>query len=97
MNIEQKDKWQELRQKGQLRFILSAFFSYGLGGTFISTLIDYSFEFFFNDAPNYLHESDRFVFQILFRLVGFSLIGFYINYSLWNKNEEDFFQTPEEK
>ena len=97
MNTEQKDNWKKIRQKGQFRFILSGIFSYGLGLTFISTLIDYIFEFVFNDKPNYLHQSDRFVFKILFRLVGFSLIGFYLNYSLWNKNEEIFFQNPEEK
>jgi hypothetical protein len=97
MNTEQKDKWKNIRQQSQFRFILGGIFSYGLGGTYISSLIDYSFEFFFNDTPNYLHESERFVFKILFRPVGFSLIGFYINYSLWNENEEKFFQAPEER
>ena len=97
MNIEQKDNWEKTRQKGQLRFILSGIFLFGLGGTILSSLIDYSFEFFFNDAPNYLHESDRFIFKILFRLVIFSLAGLYIYHSLWNKNEAEFFTNPEEK
>ena len=97
MNTEQKDNWKKIRQKGQFRFILGGFFLYGLGGTFLSTLVDYCFEFFFNDTPNYLHESDRFVIKILLRLVIFSLAGFYINYSLWNENEEEFFQNLEEK
>ena len=97
MNTEQKDKWKKIRQKGKLRFILGGIFLYGLGGLFISSLIDYGFEFFFNDTPNYLHESDRFVFKILPRLVILSLAGAYINYSLWNKNENEFFQHLEEK
>jgi len=97
MNTERKDKWKKARQKGQLRFILGGIFSYGLGGTVISTLVDYGFEFFFNETPKYLHESDRFVTKILLRLVVFSIVGLYINYSLWNENEELFFQTPEEK
>ena len=97
MNAEQKDKWEKIRQKGMFRFILDGIFLYGLGGTFLSALFDYSFEFFFNDTPNYLHESDRFVTKILLRLVVFSLAGFYINYSLWNKNEEEFFQNLGEK
>ena len=70
---------------------------FGLGVTFLSSLIDYSFEFLFNDMPNYMHESDRFLSKILFRLVGFSLGGAYLKYSEWNKNEEEFFQNPEEK
>ena len=97
MNTEQKDKWNEIRQKGQFRFILGGIFLYGLGGIFFSTLLDYGFEFFLNDTPNYLHESERFVFKILLRLVIFSIAGAVINYSLWNKNEAEFFQTPEEK
>ena len=97
MNIEQKDKWKKVHQKGQFRFILGGIFLYGLGGTILSSLIDYSFEFFFNDAPNYLHTSDRFVTKILFHLFFFSLAGLFINYSMWNKNEEAFFQNPEVK
>jgi hypothetical protein len=97
MNTEQKGKWKKRRQKGQLRFILGGIFLYGLGGTFLSTLIDYNFEFFFNDTPNYLHESNRFLIKILFRLVVFSLAGVYINYSLWNENEEELFLNLEEK
>jgi hypothetical protein len=97
MNAEQKDKWDKIRQKGQFRFILDGFFLYGLAGTFLSTLNDYLFEFFFKDTPNYLHESDRFVNKILFHLVVFSLAGIYIKNSLWNENEEEFFQNPEEK
>lgn len=101
MNTVQKDNWNKIRQKGQFRFILNGFFLYGLAGTFLSTLIDYIFEFFFKDTPNYLHESDRFVIKILLRLVVFSLAGVYINYSLWNENEneneEEFFQNLEEK
>jgi hypothetical protein len=97
MNTGKNDKWKKIRQKGQFRFMLNGGLLYGLGGAFFSTLIDYGFEFFFNDTPNYLHASDRFVTKILFRLVGFSLLGIYINYSLWNENEEDFLQNPEEK
>ena len=97
MNTEQRDKWNKIRQKGQFRFILGGMFLYGLGGTFLSSLIDYSFEFFFNNTPTYLHESDRFVTKILFRLVGFSLAGLYLKYSEWNKNEEELFHNPEEK
>jgi hypothetical protein len=97
MSTKQKDKWKKIRQNGQLRFILGGIFSYGLGGAFISTLVDYCFEFFFNDTPNYLHESDSFAFKILLRLFFFSLAGLYVNYSLWNENEEEFFQNLEEK
>ena len=97
MNTEQKDKWNKSRQKGQFRFILGGMFLFGLVGTFVSILIDYIFEFFFNDTPNYLHESDRFVTKILLRLVGFSLVGFYLKNSEWNENEVGFFQNPEEK
>ncbi|GEM_PF-4951903 len=97
MNTEQKDKWKKIRQKGQFRFILSGTLLYGLGGTFLSTLIDYSSEFFFNNTPNYPHASDRFLTTILFGLVVFSIVGFYVNYSLWNEKEEKFFQNSEEK
>ncbi|MDQ3799463.1 MAG: hypothetical protein M3384_08435 [Acidobacteriota bacterium] len=97
MNAERRDKWKKIRQKEQFRFILSGFFLYGLGGTFLSTLIDYSFEFFFNDASNYPHASDRSFSKILFRLIVFSLVGFSIKYSEWNKNEEEFFRNPEER
>ena len=97
MDTKQKDNWKKIRQKGQFRFILGGIFLYGLGGTFFSTLIDYIFEFFFNDTPNYLHTSDRFLTKILLRLVVFSLVGIYINYSLWNKNEDEFLQNPQEK
>jgi hypothetical protein len=95
MNTQQKDKWNKIRQKGQFRFILSGFFLYGLVITFLSILTDYSFEFFFRDAPKYLHESDRFFYKILFRVVLSSLLGFYISYSLWNKNEKKFFEWDE--
>lgn len=97
MNTKQKDNWEEIRQKGQLRFILSGMFLIGLAGMILSTLIDYGFEFFLNDTPNYPHESDRFVFKILLRLVIFSIAGAAINYSLWNKNEAEFFQNGQEK
>jgi hypothetical protein len=97
MNFEQTERWKETRQKGQFRFILGGIFLYGLGGAFLSSLVDYSFEFFFNDTPNYLHTSDRFVTKLLLRLVVFSLAGLYIYNSSWNENEGDFFQNPEEK
>lgn len=96
MNTKQKEKWKKIRQKGQFRFILGGMFLYGLGGIFLWSLIDYIFEFF-DDTPNYLHESDRFISKILLRLVILSLAGAYINYSLWNKNEKEFFQNLEEK
>ena len=97
MNTDQKNKWDETRQKGQFRFILSGILLYGLGGTFLSTLIDYSSEFFFSDTPNYPHASDRFLTTILFGLVVFSIVGFYTNYSLWEEHEEEFLQNLEEK
>ena len=97
MNTEQKDKWKKTRQKGQFRFILLGTLFIGFGGTIFSILTDYGFEFFFNDEPSYLHESERLLSKILIRLVSTSLIGIYISYYLWNKNEEIFFQTPEEK
>ena len=95
MNAKQKDKWNKIRQKGQFRFILSGFFLYALAGTFLSILIDYSLEFFFNDAPNYLHTSDRLFSKILSGLILSSLGGFYIKYSEWDKNEEEFFEWNE--
>jgi len=97
MNTKQKDNWRKIRQKGQLRFILGGMFLFGLGGLVFSSLIDYGFEFFLNDTPNYMHESDRFVFKILLRLVIFSIAGILINYSVWNKNEAEFFQNGQEK
>ncbi|HEX8247614.1 MAG TPA: hypothetical protein VF599_05565 [Pyrinomonadaceae bacterium] len=95
MNTEQKDKWRKIRRKGQFRFILSGFLLYGLAGTFLSVLSDYSFEFFFNDAPNYLHASDRLSSKILIGLVLSSLGGSYIKYSEWDKNEKEFFEWNE--
>ena len=97
MNTEQKDKWNKTRQKGQFRFILGGMVLFGLWGTFLSSLYDYGFEFLFNDMPNYMHESDRFLSKILFLLVFFSLAGIYLKNSEWNENEEEFFKNPEEK
>ena len=97
MNTEQKNKWEKIRQKGQFHFILGGILFWGLGIAFVSTLINYFFEFFFNNTPNYLHESDRSFTKILGRVVIFSFVGFYINYSSWNENEDEFFQNTEEK
>jgi hypothetical protein len=97
MNTEQKEKWKKTRQKGQFRFILNGFFLYGLVGTSLSVLVDYSLKFFFDDAPNYLHASDRLSSKILFGLVVSSLAGSYIKYSEWDKNEAEFFEWNEKE
>jgi hypothetical protein len=96
MNTEQKARWEKIRQKGQFRFILGKTLFWGFAGTFLSIVVDYSFEFFSN-APSYLHESDRFVTEILFRLFLSSLFGFFIGNSSWDENENKFFQNLDEK
>ena len=97
MNAKQREKWEKTRQKGQVHFILRGTLFYGLGVTLLSFLADYAFEFFFRDTPDYLHESNNFIGKVLVRLFAVSLVGFYLFYSLWNKNEEQFFQNSEEK
>ena len=97
MNAKHREKWEKTRQKGQARFILGGMFLYGFGATFLSFLADYAFEFFFRDAPNYLHASRDPIGKILVRLFAVSIVGSYLFYSLWNKNEEAFFQNSEDK
>lgn len=97
MNTKQKNIWKKIRQKGQFRFILLGTLLVALGGSFLSVLFDYGFEFFFNDEPNYMHESERFLSKILIRLVITLISGIYASYYFWNKNEEIFFKTAEEK
>jgi hypothetical protein len=97
MNTKQRDIWRKMRQKGRFRFILSGALLFGFSATFLSFLYDYGFEFFFNDEPNYLHESERFLPRVLFRLVVLSLAGTYTSYYLWNRNEEIFFRNGQEK
>lgn len=95
MNIEQKQKWNKIREKGEFRFILKGIVFWAFIGTILSILFDYGFEFFLNDNPRYLHTSENLVFKILLRLFISALIGFFINRDLWNKNESKFFQNLE--
>jgi hypothetical protein len=97
MKIDQKDKWNKIREKGKLRFILEGILFYGLGAMFVSILIDYGFEFFLKNRPNYLHTSENFAFKLILRLLVFFLAGFFISRIAWNKDEQEFFQNPEEK
>lgn len=91
MNAVEKYNWNKTRQKGRLRFILLETLLVGFSGAILFTSIDYLFEFFLNDKPNYLHESENFVFKILLRLIIFSIAGFLIGNYSWNKNEEQYY------
>lgn len=97
MNVAEKYNWNETRQKGKLRFVFLETLLVGFSGAILSTSIDYFFEFFLNDKPNYLHESENFVFKIFLRLIIFSIAGFLIGNYLWNKNEDHYVQNSEGK
>lgn len=90
MNAQEKYNWKKTRQKGKSRFVLNGVILYGLVPVFATYLLQFYFEYFFSDESNYSYKSENFIYEVLLRIFVFTITSFFVNYYLWNKNEEEF-------
>jgi membrane-anchored glycerophosphoryl diester phosphodiesterase (GDPDase) len=96
-NEKIKENWEKTRAKGKFRFMLGGILLWGIVGTIISLLFDYAFEYFYEAVPNFQKVSENLFLKLLISLIIWSLIGFFIGWLSWNKNEREFSTDLKEK
>lgn len=92
-----KERWLKTRQKGKFRFVLNGILIWGGIGVISTFIFDYLFEYLFEASPNYQQFSENLIGKSLIGFIIWSLIGLIVNWLLWNKNEKEYIQNPQEK
>lgn len=87
MNFEQIQKWEQIRNKGRVRYIL---FHWGLFWGSLATVIMELLRIFANALPLSFVFSAAFLRELIGQWIFFLIIGSFAGWYSWSKAERDY-------
>lgn len=84
MNEQQAERWEEIRVKGRVNYIINTgIIRWGLGTAILFTII---FTYLQKGGAGITFSNNDFVITLLIALIVFSIGGYFWGQWLWNKN-----------